>query len=82
MLVRCMAAEVLEYVKPAAVVPTEPLVRLIGDPAPDVRRAALAALERVAPKATLESAIERLRRDRDKSVRQAANDALERLREK
>ncbi len=80
--VRIEAALTLSYLKPAEAVPVGPLNDLLGDSVPEVRITALESLERIAPRKALESAIERLRKDPEESVRQAAEQAREHLGEK
>jgi len=62
-------------------IPLDRILRLIGDPDPDVRKAALGCLTAVAPRETVASAVERLLVDPDDNVRDAAEEAQERLRE-
>ena len=79
--VRAEAAVLLSCLKPKGAVPLPSLIRLLDDPTPAVRGAAFEALEIVAPRQVLESAIARLLKDNDEENRNAALQAQENLRE-
>ena len=70
--IRCRAATYLGIAGLHNPISLDPLIQLLDDPDPQVRKSALLAVQLAAPKPVLESAIARLLQDPDESVRKEA----------
>jgi HEAT repeat protein len=73
-VIRADAAMRLGYLGLKHEIALDPLMSLIGDLNPEVRKASLRALQLAAPPEVLQSAIDQLLKDQDETVREAAQE--------